>query len=1307
MMYKALVISHLDYCNSLLAGLPASRIRFKSLAPGSRSSRSRLFCPDPSLVERPSAIVHQNIVLEVLKPPPESEQLRYRTLSVVREDLGRSLFWETEDTTRPQTHLATEHSQNRWRAGSREAYLSLTAAGILWEELIQRKPKGIPAKGLIHLLKRRKQIKQGQSQAKATGQNQSKLLLAAPPNPTQELKEKVPPSVPGSDTPADLRGGSQDEGCPRSPDGIGSSSKMKRDRRKPPGTVDYTVAPQDTLNSIALKFNITPNKLVQLNRLFSRSVVAGQILFVPDVDQSGPSLESSSEQDHVKRLDFNPLWGEVKPLHKTLSPPSEDEELMTVKFLKMSCRYFTDGMGVVGGVMIVTPNNIMFDPHKSDPLVIEHGCEEYGLICPMEEVVSIALYDDISRMELKDALPSDVPQDLCPVYRPGAWEDLPSDRDFNPFSRFQTRPILLDHIDAIVTDTSDPEAVEKSSPDEGFTELEEESPPPRGHAQNHPPSDSMTEKEEGQDAPTGQSNLPHRSLHAGDFTAAEHAVKCVRETACTTDQTTDTHTTGTDQTTDMHTTGTAQSTDTHTTGTAQSTDTQTTGTAQMTDMHTTGTDQTTDMHTTGRDQTTDMHTTGTAQTTDTQTTGTDQTTDTHTTWTDQTTDMHTTGRDQTTDMHTTGTAQSTDTHTTGTAQTTDMHTTGTDQTTDTHTTWTDQTTDMHTTGRDQTTDTHTTGTAQMTDTHTTWTYQTTDMHTTGRDQTTDMHTTGTAQTTGTHTTGTDQVIDAHTTGTDQVIDAHTTGTEKLLNGETDLHSDVATVEVTGDQRRKLRLCEHAGDSGKCSQQRPNPAKELLNGEGATPGPMSEEAKRRQRNEEEMKSWLNKRIQGPIEDMLLAKEDKSKTPPMFLCFKVGKPMRKSFAIGRMTSPAHQYGRRGKQPEYWFAVPQERVDHLYAFFVQWSPDVYGKDSREPGFVVVEKEELDMIDNFFSDPTPKGWEIITVNEAKRRQSVGSLDYEEPLDLLPELSDHSLLLQEAHIEKLANHLPARTQGYPWQLVYGTAVHGTSLKTLYRNLAELDCPVLLVIKDMENQVFGAFSTHPFRVSEHCYGTGETFLFSFNPEIKVFRWSGENSYFVKGNTDSLQLGEGVGLWLDADLYHGSSSTCSTFRNQPLSAEQDFTVQGLEVWAFHVKEGEGVPWKRVRLSPSVLVKESSHSESVSGQQPENSHWKSGGLQSTEFLFFLSDPVLLSELWRTWRVSGGTWDKRLVRCFGGRLRKGRCRTSQGPCPRLRSRGQPEPFWWLVGRTRQVVARAVQGGWWTGARTAGAMQHERQTT
>lgn len=59
----------------------------------------------------------------------------------------------------------------------------------------------------------------------------------------------------------------------------------------------------------------------------------------------------------------------------------------------------------------------------------------------------------------------------------------------------------------------------------------------------------------------------------------------------------------------------------------------------------------------------------------------------------------------------------------------------------------------------------------------------------------------------------------------------------------------------------------------------------------------------------------------------------------------------------------------------------------------------------------------------------------------------------------------QQLLFQQLAAHMPARTQGYPWQLVYSTAIHGSSLKTLYRNMAGLDSPVLLVIKDMHKKV--------------------------------------------------------------------------------------------------------------------------------------------------------------------------------------------------------------------------------------------------
>ncbi|XP_064781144.1 nuclear receptor coactivator 7-like isoform X1 [Oncorhynchus masou masou] len=805
--------------------------------------------------------------------------------------------------------------------------------------------------GYFARLKRRRQLKQSQSEKAMAEQNPSDSSLKTPVISC--------PSLPAFSDP-------QERIIPNPPEGLDDSNNMssqaKKEKRRPPGTLEYTVGPQESLNSIALKFNITPNKLVQLNRLFSRSVYPGQKLFVPDVGQSEADSQSvvSSDPTSIKDLtekvsqdgDFS--GRSVRPLRRERSSLSEDENPAIVKFIKMSCKYFTDGMGVVGGVMIVTPNNIMFDPHKSDPLVIEHGCEEYGLICPMEEVVSVALYNDISRMKLKDALPSDLPQDLCPLYRPGEWEELPSERDLNPFSRYEAldpkRPIVLDDIDSALSDTvlerAECEPADQSPSDEGFTELE------------LPLNGSAEEPMSGSRPPASATSQDQRGELPGSSSPKRVESQSLSDPVPLTSQ-----------------------------------------------------------------------------------------------------------RGEEDDE--------------------------------------------------------------------------------GLVQNRSIEETTQSLPVLSETENNGELLKPASQATRQAKDGNSSG--QLVNGVSD------QSESAMDQNRKLSLSETAAASGKCSSQEPSPAEEWL----------SEEEKRKRSNKAEVKSWLLERMQAPIQNMLLSTEEKSKTPPMFLCFKVGKPMRKSFIIGRTSSPAHT---RGKQPEYWFAVPQERVDHLYAFFVQWSPDVYGKEAREQGFVVVEKDELNMIDNFFSEPkSSRSWEIITINEAKRRQSFGSYDGEEPFgDLLPMLSDPSALLQDTHIEKLACRLPARVQGYPWQLAYSTVEHGTSLKTLYRSLLEVDSPVLLVIKDMDNQLFGGYSTHPFRVSEHCYGTGETFLFSFCPEIKVYRWTGENSYFVKGNTDSLQMGGGggqIGLWLDADLYHGTTSSCATFHNQPLSTQKDFIIHSVEVWAF--------------------------------------------------------------------------------------------------------------------------------------------------
>lgn len=166
------------------------------------------------------------------------------------------------------------------------------------------------------------------------------------------------------------------------------------------------------------------------------------------------------------------------------------------------------------------------------------------------------------------------------------------------------------------------------------------------------------------------------------------------------------------------------------------------------------------------------------------------------------------------------------------------------------------------------------------------------------------------------------------------------------------------------------------------------------------------------------------------------------------------------------------------------------------------------------------------------------------------------------PVLNGESNIMHLEEIQKLSPHLPLRVTGHPWNLIYGTARDGFSLKNMYRSMNDIASPVLLVIKDTEGQIFGAFSSTAIHVSSCFYGNGETFLFSFMPQLKVFKWTGKNTLFLKGDTDLLAIGGGsgkFGLWLDGDLNHGGSQPCETFNNEILSPKEEFLIQDLEVW----------------------------------------------------------------------------------------------------------------------------------------------------
>ncbi|XP_032714371.1 oxidation resistance protein 1 isoform X4 [Lontra canadensis] len=747
--------------------------------------------------------------------------------------------------------------------------------------------------------------------------------------------------------------------------------------QKPKGTVEYTVESRDSLNSIALKFDTTPNELVQLNKLFSRAVVTGQVLYVPDPEyvssvESSPSLspisplsptsseaefDKATNPDVVHPKEATPLstFTGIRPA-RVVSSTSEEEEAFTEKFLKINCKYITSGKGTVSGVLLVTPNNIMFDPHKTDPLVQENGCEEYGIMCPMEEVMSAAMYKEILDSKIKESLPIEI--------------DQVSGRDFSHLKK-----MTRSHTDEI---------------------------------------DSRT-RDAGNDSASTAPRSTEESLSEDVFTESE--LSPIREELVSSDELRQDKSSG-----------------------ASSESVQTVNQSGI---------------------------------------------------------EYLTPISESTNMpdH----LKSDSGHSTNEVGTTSLKT------------------DLNL------------------------------ERATKEDR----------------ATGNFQEISGPK---EQSIGIKGNTDQDFLLNENSLHQEEGEKEsmLCGEAADfKQKPTVNKGKQGKEQNQDSETEVEELRKLWKTHTMQQTKQQRENIQQVSHKEIKHKIAIADIEGSALLKEKRRHRLHKFLCLRVGKPMRKTF-VSQASATMQQYAQRDKKHEYWFAVPQERTDHLYAFFIQWSPEIYAEDTgeytREPGFIVVKKiEESETNEDSTNEAAAREWEVVSVAEYHRR--IDALNTEElrtlcrrlqittredlnskqiaPLkadleseSFRPNLSDPSELLLPDQIEKLTKHLPPRTIGYPWTLVYGTGKHGTSLKTLYRTMTGLDTPVLMVIKDSDGQ--------------------------------VFKWTGDNMFFIKGDMDSLAFGGGGGefaLWLDGDLYHGRSHSCKTFGNHTLSKKEDFFIQDIEIWAF--------------------------------------------------------------------------------------------------------------------------------------------------
>ncbi|XP_017753688.1 PREDICTED: nuclear receptor coactivator 7 isoform X5 [Eufriesea mexicana] len=342
------------------------------------------------------------------------------------------------------------------------------------------------------------------------------------------------------------------------------------------------------------------------------------------------------------------------------------------------------------------------------------------------------------------------------------------------------------------------------------------------------------------------------------------------------------------------------------------------------------------------------------------------------------------------------------------------------------------------------------------------------------------------------------------------------------------------------------------------------------------------------------------------------------PPLYLRLRTGRPKDKKMP---RSTPIMSYGKKKLRPEYWFSIPRNRVDDLYRFIHAWVPSLYGEldenywrergyilldtdtdlspelsphEPGKPGEATEEGKPRSQDSDEISDLTRESWELIKAPYVKLysilKTSSTSADSEQIQDpevlsmseelrralytnsavsidndvIVPDLVGTTEILSDEHREQLCRHLPARAEGYLWTVVFSTSQHGFSLNSMYRKMAKIESPILLVIEDTEGNVFGALTSCSLHVSDHFYGTGESLLFKFTPRFQAFHWTGDNLYFIKGNNESLAIGAGdgkFGLWLDGDLYQGRTQSCSTYGNEPLAPREDFVVKTLECWAF--------------------------------------------------------------------------------------------------------------------------------------------------
>ncbi|XP_067854212.1 MTOR-associated protein MEAK7 isoform X2 [Heptranchias perlo] len=136
-----------------------------------------------------------------------------------------------------------------------------------------------------------------------------------------------------------------------------------------------------------------------------------------------------------------------------------------------------------------------------------------------------------------------------------------------------------------------------------------------------------------------------------------------------------------------------------------------------------------------------------------------------------------------------------------------------------------------------------------------------------------------------------------------------------------------------------------------------------------------------------------------------------------------------------------------------------------------------------------------------------------------------------------------------LHTNLPSELQSQ-WKLIFSSQTHGESFSRFSGQILHKG-PSILVIKDSDGYIFGGFASHSWDVKPQFQGYNDHYMYLNHGQQTMpngLGMGGQHNYF--------------GLWIDGDYGGGHSKAkprCTTYNSPQLSAQENFSIDTLEVW----------------------------------------------------------------------------------------------------------------------------------------------------